>query len=114
MHKKDGHIDTNCYLIKRDLALRVSHFWYSGQNNDTNFYTILKKVKAVGKCSKDFTVNYMMEPEKWDPGFFSTVQTMDSEMPKPVMIQLFKEMFRMKMRQVMEINGGVYPWDKEE
>ncbi len=56
----------------------------------------------------------MMEPEKWDPGFFSTVQTMDSEMPKPVMIQLFKEMFRMKMRQVMEINGGVYPWDKEE
>lgn len=114
VHKKDGHIDTNCYLIKRDLALRVSHFWYSGQNNDTNFYTILKKVKAVGKCSKDFTVNYMMEPEKWDPGFFSTVQTMDSEMPKPVMIQLFKEMFRMKMRQVMEINGGVYPWDKEE
>lgn len=112
VHKKDGHIDTNCYLIKRDLALRVSHFWYSGQNNDTNFYTILKKVKAVGKCSKDFTVNYMMEPEKWDPGFFSTVQTMDSEMPKPVMIQLFKEMFRMKMRQVMEINGGVYPWDK--
>ncbi len=35
-------------------------------------------------------------------------------MPKPVMIKLFKEMFRMKMSQVMEINGGVYPWDKEE
>ena len=66
VHKKDGHIDTNCYLIKRDLALRVSHFWYSGQNNDTNFYTIRRIIfKASGQifakfCNK-ITAYFLLE-----------------------------------------------------
>nr|WP_314740115.1 glycosyltransferase family A protein [uncultured Haemophilus sp.] len=114
VHKKDGHIDTNCYMIKRDMALRVSRFWYSGKHNDTNFYAALKQIEAVGKCSKAFTVNYFIEPEKWDPGFFETVKSMAPGMPKEIMVQLFKEMFRMKMRQVITRNDGKYPWDKDE
>ena len=55
-----------------------------------------------------------MEPEKFDPGFYPTIQTIAPNMPKPVMAQIFKEMFRMKMRKVMEINGGVYPWNRDE
>lgn len=73
VYKKDGYIDINCYLIKCDLVLCVFYFWYSGKNNDINFYIILKKVKVVGKCFKGFIVNYVMEFEKWDFGFFFIV-----------------------------------------
>lgn len=64
---KERHIDTNCYAVKKETALRISQAWYSGKLNDTNVFNQLIALGTVGKCTKHFSVNYTLEAEKFDP-----------------------------------------------
>lgn len=111
MNKTDGHIDTNCYLMKHALAVKISRFWYSGINNDTNVYSALKTFNAKGICVKDFTVNYVLNPSKFSPTFFKVLKQLDSRLLDGDITHLFYGLLRIKYSTILELNDGKYPWD---
>ena len=72
-HKRH-HIDTNCYMMRRELAIGISRFWYSGIHNDTNVFNALVQFNVSHCCTKRFTVNYLYDLDKYDMGFIISVE----------------------------------------
>lgn len=108
------HIDTNCYFVRREIALKVSHYWYHLGQNDTHFYQGLKEANAQGVCTKAFTVNYQLEPQNWDEGLFQLIkQAIPNPTPTDI-VKIFKEVLQLKNQQVLKNYEGYYPWDKRK
>lgn len=70
------HVDTNCYAIKRDSALKVAQAWNSGFFNDKNVFNELKRIELMYReaerpfhcrCTDRFTVNYRVNMNKFMP-----------------------------------------------
>lgn len=57
-------IDTNCYVFKRDIALLLSQYWFSGEHNDYNMYQKIIDLKLDYSCTNRFSVNYVLDAIK--------------------------------------------------
>lgn len=110
-HKRH-HIDTNCYMMRRELAIGISRFWYSGIHNDTNVFNALVQFNVSHCCTKQFTVNYLYDLDKYDMGFTLLVEKAFPSLSREEVRQLNYQVTAQKQQENLERHGGVYPWDK--
>lgn len=54
------HVDTNCYCIKTEIAIKVSSAWHGGWGQDRVFLNTLSHHFNKFDCSGQYTVNYRM------------------------------------------------------
>lgn len=59
--KNTYHIDTSCFAVKQDVAVRVGHSWYGKWGADRQFFQTLKKHFPKFDCSKLHTLNYRLD-----------------------------------------------------
>jgi len=54
------HVDTNCYCIKTDVAIKVATMFHGGWGQDRIFFNVLSTHKPKFECTGDTTVNYRL------------------------------------------------------
>lgn len=54
------HIDTSCFAVRRDIAVKVGHSWYGQWGADRQFFQTLKKHFPNYVCSNEYTMNYRL------------------------------------------------------
>lgn len=59
--KNVHHIDTSCFGIKRDIAVRIGHAWYGQWGADRQFFGALKTHFPRYECTNHHTVNYRLD-----------------------------------------------------
>lgn len=66
------HVDTSCFGVRRDVALRIGHAWYGQWGADRQFYGALREFFKNFSCTKKYTLNYRVEgnPRSVDKKFF--------------------------------------------
>jgi len=57
------HIDTGCFVIPRDLAVKVGHNWYGQWGADRQFFAAVKSASPNFSCTEKFTLNYRLGGE---------------------------------------------------
>ena len=55
------HIDTSCFAIRRDIAVRIGHAWYGQWGADRQFFSALKKHFPKYDCTNQYTTNYRLD-----------------------------------------------------
>jgi glycosyltransferase involved in cell wall biosynthesis len=67
------HIDTSCFAIRRDVAVRVGHAWYGQWGADRQFFTTLKKYFPNFESTNKHTLNYRVggNENSVNEGFFA-------------------------------------------
>lgn len=55
------HIDTSCFAVKRDVAVRIGHAWYGQWGADRQFFHTLKKHFSNFSCTGEYTLNYRLD-----------------------------------------------------
>lgn len=61
------HIDTNCFAVKRDVAVRVGHAWWDDKRPmqaDRQFFEVIKTHIKNYSGTKSYTVNYRLGGEQ--------------------------------------------------
>lgn len=53
-----NHIDTNCYCIKTETAIKVSQMWHGGWGQDRIFRSVISQYFPQYDCTGEYTVNY--------------------------------------------------------
>ena len=53
-----NHIDTNCYCIKTEVAIRLAQVWHGGWGQDRVWYQVLSQNFPNYDVTGKFTVNY--------------------------------------------------------
>lgn len=53
-----NHIDTNCYCLKTEIAVKLASVWHGGWGQDRVFLSVLAKHFPNFDCTLDYTVNY--------------------------------------------------------
>lgn len=104
-------IDTNCYLLKKDLAKHCAIAWHSGKVNDRNFYQALKDAKAKSVCTKAVTVNYIADPNRLLSGAASLITSgfnISQEQAEKVLNVLIQRI----AQENIDDWGGQYIWDQ--
>jgi glycosyltransferase involved in cell wall biosynthesis len=89
------HIDTSCFAVKRDVAVRIGHTWYDEKHKmsaDRTFFYHLKHYFPKFSCTRAYTLNYRLGGEQG--------------VPKDFFIN-GNEMYSVKY-------NGEYPWNKPE
>lgn len=56
-----NHIDTSCFGVKRDVAVRVGHSWYGQWGADRQFFNTLKQHYPKYACTNDYTTCYRLD-----------------------------------------------------
>jgi len=56
-----NHIDTSCFAVKRDVAVRVGHSWYGQWGADRQFFNTLKQHYPKYDCTNDYTTCYRLD-----------------------------------------------------
>ena len=54
------HIDTSCFAVRRDVAVRIGHAWYGQWGADRQFFSALQKHFNKHSCTKKYTTNYRL------------------------------------------------------
>lgn len=54
------HIDTGCFAIPRELAVKVGHHWYGQWGADRQFFAGVKAYAPEFGCTMKHTLNYRM------------------------------------------------------
>ena len=54
------HIDTNCYCLKTDIAIRLSSAWHGGWGQDRIFLNALSTHFKNYDCTGEYTLNYKL------------------------------------------------------
>lgn len=54
------HIDTNCYCIKTEVAIKLAQVWHGGWGQDRVFLSVLSQHFPNFDCTKYYTVNYRL------------------------------------------------------
>ena len=57
------HIDTGCFAIPRELAVKVGHYWYGQWGADRQFFAAVKAFAPEFGCTGKHTLNYRMGSE---------------------------------------------------
>jgi hypothetical protein len=53
-----NHIDTNCYCLKTEVAVKLAQVWHGGWGQDRVWYNVLSQHFPKYDCSGQYTVNY--------------------------------------------------------
>lgn len=59
--KNVHHIDTSCFAVRRDVAVRIGHAWYGQWGADRQFYKALSTHFSNYTCTNEHTVNYRLD-----------------------------------------------------
>lgn len=60
-NKDQYHVDTSCFGVRRDVALRIGHAWYGQWGADRQFYGALRKFYKNFSCTRKYTLNYRLD-----------------------------------------------------
>lgn len=55
------HIDTSCYGVRRDVAVKIGHSWYGQWGADRQFFHNLKKYFPEFECTYRYSLNYRLD-----------------------------------------------------
>jgi glycosyltransferase involved in cell wall biosynthesis len=55
------HIDTSCYGVRRDVAVRIGHAWYGQWGADRQFFAAIKQHFPNFGCTNVHTVGYRLD-----------------------------------------------------
>jgi len=61
MNDKVYHIDTSCYAVRTDVAIRIGHAWYGQWGADRQFFHNLLTHFPNFDCTKQHTVCYRLD-----------------------------------------------------
>jgi hypothetical protein len=53
-----NHIDTNCYCIKTDVAIKIAQVWHGGWGQDRHWFSVLAQHFPKFDTTGKYTVNY--------------------------------------------------------
>lgn len=56
-----NHIDTNCYCIKTEVAIKLAQVWHGGWGQDRVWFQVLSQHFRKFDCTGLYTVNYKVE-----------------------------------------------------
>jgi hypothetical protein len=56
-----NHIDTNCYCIKTEVAVKLAQIWHGGWGQDRVFLSAIAQYFPKFECTKTYTANYRVE-----------------------------------------------------
>jgi hypothetical protein len=67
-----NHIDTNCYCIKTEIAIKLASAWHGGWGQDRVFLGAIAQHFPRFDCNGEYTVNYRVNgnPGSVTPEFF--------------------------------------------
>lgn len=54
------HIDTGCFAVPKEIALKVGHNWYGQWGADRQFFGALKGFAPKFGCTNQYTLNYRL------------------------------------------------------
>jgi glycosyltransferase involved in cell wall biosynthesis len=87
------HIDTACFAVRKEVAVRIGHCWYGQWGADRQFFYNIKQHFSNYSCTLEHTVNYRLD------GNDNSV----------------KEEFFIKGNQIQEKKySSLFPWKKEQ
>lgn len=55
------HVDTSCFGVRRDIAVRIGHAWYGQWGADRQFFNALKKHFNRFDCTNEYSVCYRLD-----------------------------------------------------
>ncbi len=55
------HIDTSCFGVRRDVAVRIGHAWYGQWGADRQFFTNLSRVFPKYECTTKYSMCYRLD-----------------------------------------------------
>ena len=58
VHTGTNHIDTNCYCIKTEVAVKLCQVWNGGWGQDRVFFSAMSKHIPNFDCTGEYTVHY--------------------------------------------------------
>lgn len=87
------HIDTSCYIVRRDVALAVGHAWYGQWGADRQFFSTVAKHFPRYTCSGEYTLCYRLDGN-----------------PNSVKHEFFDQGNLVMSNRY----NGVFPWNKEQ
>jgi len=66
------HIDTSCFAVRRDIAVRVGHSWYGQWGADRQFFSAISKAFPKFDCTNSHTACYRLDgnPNSVNKEFF--------------------------------------------
>ncbi|MGX2969997.1 glycosyltransferase [Ursidibacter sp. B-7004-1] len=105
---KESHVDTNCFFLKKEVAIFTSKNWVAGKDNDTQVWNALRNNKFQGICTKVFTVNYIFEPLKCFGGNILKDETYSATTQREIGKVIIQSLNNINLEKL----GGVYEWDK--
>ena len=56
-----NHIDTNCYCLRTDHAIRLASVWHGGWGQDRVWFNVLSQAFSDYNCTGNYTVNYRVD-----------------------------------------------------
>jgi len=67
-----GFVDTNCYMVSREVAVKIGHAWNCGWGADRVFYSAASEIFPNFDCSGAYSVNYRLggNPGSVNEAFF--------------------------------------------
>lgn len=83
------HIDTGCFAVPREIAVKVGHNWYGQWGADRQFFSALKQAYPTFGCTSKYTLNYRLGSDT---------------------SRATKEMFLKGNEYTHQIYRGDYPW----
>ncbi|MDO4997472.1 MAG: glycosyltransferase [Neisseria sp.] len=113
---KAGLIDTNCYLLRTDLARELSVVWLrDGLKNDRNITRYLLDSKRVGVCSGKRSVFYFWEPSKsWPlPQELREEHHILTEAAYQSFVHGSMVAMNQEVQKLYADEQGLLPWEKE-
>ena len=82
------HIDTNCYCLKREIAVAIAGVWHGGWGQDRVVFQTLKQHFQKYECTGEYTVNYRLDgnpgsvtKEFFEHGNYVMAQQYDGNLP---------------------------------
>ena len=75
------HIDTSCFAIRKEVAVRIGHAWYGQWGADRQFYAALREHYPIYDCTGKHTLNYRLDgnPNSVKKEFFEQGNTINMQ-----------------------------------
>ena len=87
-----NHVDTNCYCIKTDIAIKLASAWHGGWGQDRVFLRAIGEHFPRFDCTGEYTVNYRVNG---NPGSVTA------------------DFFQQGNEVMNKRYNGVFPWQKK-
>ncbi|OOH91074.1 glycosyltransferase [Pasteurellaceae bacterium 15-036681] len=110
---KINHIDTNCFFVKRDIAVDTASNWVKTKQNDTYVFEKFLEIGLVGCCTGQFSVQYLLDLNKYDIGFINTCKMNFENITDLEIKELFYQKQCLYYQVSLENWGGIFPWNRQ-